>query len=125
MTEQTEGAPGRVLVAAVIAGTGAAITVPLTRPGIGWFIGAVVIATDVCASGNPPLPLRRGPRSLAGAEEGDPPQPQGHSPQPQGNSPQPKARVTRRTSELLWRAGFGIAALALTAMAGIRAAGWV
>lgn len=118
MTEQTEGAPGRVLVAAVIAGTGAAITVPLTRPGIGWFIGAVVIAAAVCACGNPPPRLRRAPRSLATAEEGDPPQPKGNSPQPKGNSPQ-------RTSDLPWRAGFGIAALALTATAGIRAAGWV
>jgi hypothetical protein len=102
------GAPGRVLVAAVIAGTGAAITVPLTRPGLGWLLAAA-LATIAIATATYPVPLgriRRNPTPDAG--------------------PSPDRTGTRWIgADLAWRLSFGGAAFALTAMAAVRAAGWV
>jgi hypothetical protein len=100
-------APGRVLAAAVIAGTGAAITVPLTRPGVGWFIGAALAAVALAAA-----------RRLSGR------------PSPGSRRSVPFARWPAGARSLPdrgtgWRRCFGVAALALTAMAGIRSAGWV
>ncbi|MBT8227987.1 MAG: DUF4173 domain-containing protein [Dactylosporangium sp.] len=94
--EPDHPAPRGTLLASAIAGTAAAVMVPLTEPGLGWFLaGTAMTAATV-------LIVALGQRDARAA--------------PAGSTPWP---------DRAWRLAFGVAALALLAMGAARAATWL